>query len=189
MLRNMILLGTAVGVAVAFPMIYESRQDAIHDGLASRPAETRQERAPPVQLSLAQDRPTERQTESLAGRVVRLQGDRQGHFVGEFRFNGQRMDALIDTGATYVAMNRSTARRIGIDLQPDDFRHTVNTANGRTRAAAAVIGRLELGRIHVENVEALVLDDQALEGILIGMNFLNRLRRYSVEGGTLIMEQ
>jgi aspartyl protease family protein len=35
----------------------------------------------------------------------------------------------------------------------------------------------------------LVLDDRSLSGILIGMTFLNRLRRYSVESGTLILEQ
>jgi aspartyl protease family protein len=121
--------------------------------------------------------------------VVRLQSDQQGHFTGSFRFNGHHFDALIDTGATYLAMNRSSARRIGIDLQPEDFRFTVNTANGSTQAAMALIGRVELGRIILEDVETLVLDDRSLKGTLVGVNFLNRLSRYSVEAGTLVMEQ
>ena len=99
------------------------------------------------------------------------------------------MTGLIDTGATMVAINMSTARQIGIKLGNADFRGSAETANGRTRAAFVTINRLEIGRISVDNVEAAVLDDKALSGTLIGMTFLNRLRRYQVENGALLLEQ
>ena len=95
----------------------------------------------------------------------------------------------MDTGATLVAMNLSTARRIGIKVMPPDFKYTVKTANGETRAAGATIDRLQIGRILVENVEAVVLDDDALEGTLIGVSFLNRLTKYQVENGALLLVQ
>jgi aspartyl protease family protein len=189
MLRNMVLLGIAIGVTVAFPIIYESRKDVIHDVLAPAPVETRQEAAPTPQIALARPPAAQRASEAYTGRMVRLPGDQRGHFSGEFRFNGVRIEALVDTGATYVAINRSTARRIGIHLSTSDFRHEVNTANGRTRAAAVVVNRLEVGRIRLSGVETLVLEDSALDVILIGMNFLNRLKRFGVESGTLILEQ
>ena len=69
------------------------------------------------------------------------------------------------------------------------FRYEVDTANGRTRAAAATIDRLEIDRISVGPVQAVVLDDTALSGTLIGMSFLRQLRRFGVEAGTLILEQ
>jgi len=188
MLRNLVFLGAAVGLMVAFPIIYESRKDAIHEALAPGSAEPQPTTTVP-QIALAQPPATQRASESLAGRIVKLPSDRQGHFNGEFRFNGVRLQALVDTGATVVAINRSTARRIGIQLSASDFRHEVNTANGRTRAAAVVIDRLEIGRIQLSGLEAVVLDDDALGVILIGMNFLNQLRRYGVESGTLILEQ
>lgn len=50
----------------------------------------------------------------LTGRKVQLDADGRGHFIGDFQLNGRTVTALIDTGATVVALNRSTARRIGI---------------------------------------------------------------------------
>ena len=37
------------------------------------------------------------------------------------------------------------------------------------------IDRLQIGRISVDNMQAVVLDDKALHTNLIGMSFLNRL--------------
>ena len=95
----------------------------------------------------------------------------------------------MDTGATMVAINRSTARRIGISLSPGDFRHEVQTANGATKAAAAVIDRIQIGRITLQNVEAAVLDDAALDGALVGMSFLKRLSKFEMQDGALLMQQ
>jgi aspartyl protease family protein len=121
--------------------------------------------------------------------MVRLAADERGHFLADFKLNGRKVEALVDTGATTVAINASTARRIGISLKSSDFRHSVNTANGETRAAAVMIDRIEIGRVHVENIQAVVLDDKALSGTLIGMSFLKRLGKFEVENGTLLLVQ
>ena len=128
-------------------------------------------------------------TEVLLGRKVRIAADPRGHFNADFKLNGRSIDAMVDTGATLVAINLSTARRIGIQLTPGDFKYTVNTANGKTRAASATIERLQIGRILVENVDAVVLDDKALDGTLIGVSFLKRLAKYQVENGALLLVQ
>lgn len=72
---------------------------------------------------------------------------------------------------------------------PADFIYKVNTANGTTRAAAAVIDRIQIGRISLENVEAAVLEDSALQTTLVGMSFLKRLGRFQVENGALLLAQ
>ena len=92
---------------------------------------------------------------------------------------------MIDTGATFVALNESTARDIGIALQPSDFTAVVETANGRTKAARTRIDSLEIGDIRQDDVSALVLPDSAMSQTLIGMNVLNRLRSYEVRDGVL----
>jgi aspartyl protease family protein len=124
-----------------------------------------------------------------AGREVRLDADGTGHFRAEFRLNGVAVPALVDTGATLVAINRATARRIGLRLAEADFTAFADTANGRVRVAPVVIDRMTLGRIELDRVAAVVLDDRALSGTLVGMSFLSRLKRYSVEGGALALEQ
>ena len=96
---------------------------------------------------------------------------------------------MIDTGASVVAMNRTTARRVGVSPANSEFIHPVNTANGTVNAASARLDRLEIGGIVVRDVQAVVLDDNALSGTLIGMSFLNSLRRYRVENARLFLEQ
>lgn len=124
-----------------------------------------------------------------SGRSVELGMDGRGNFVSDFRLNGHRVTGVVDTGASAVAINATTARQIGISLAPSDFRYDVQTANGQTKAASAVIDEIAIGRIRVENVQAMVLDDDALSTTLVGMSFLNQLSHFQVEGDRLVLVQ
>ena len=99
------------------------------------------------------------------------------------------MEVLVDTGATLVAINESTARRIGIRLKPSDFKYKVRTANGITEAAAATIKEIRIGRVVVRDIRASVSRDESLSVILLGMSFLNKLKRFEVDSGTLVLAQ
>jgi aspartyl protease family protein len=125
---------------------------------------------------------------SLSGEE-RINADRQGHFVTQFRMNGRPVEAMVDTGATIVAISKSTARRLGISVVPADFIYSVQTANGTTKVARAVIGSIEFGSIRVRDVEAAVIDDKSLSGTLLGMSFLNQLKSFKVEDGELVLKQ
>lgn len=46
-----------------------------------------------------------------------------------------------------------------------------------------------LGKIALDNIDAVVIDDRALSTNLIGMSFLSRLGKYAVEDGELLMVQ
>ena len=127
--------------------------------------------------------------EDYSGRNTRIKADRRGHFVVEARLNGRRIEVLVDTGATSVAINKSMARRLGINLSSSDFKYQVNTANGAVKAAGAIIDRVEIGRVSVENVQAVVLPDQSLDVILLGMSFLNKLRSFEVKNSELVLRQ
>ncbi|TCL72000.1 TIGR02281 family clan AA aspartic protease [Rhizobium sp. BK251] len=120
---------------------------------------------------------------------VRLEPDARGHYTGSFKINGKPVDGLIDTGATYVALNESTARRLGFSGNQLDFRYAVNTANGETKAAHVTLDRIEIGSIKVRGVEAFVLKDAALSGTLVGMSFLQKLASYTVADGSLSLSQ
>jgi len=111
--------------------------------------------------------------------------NRDGHFTADFRINGRNVRGLIDTGATYVAINTSTARTLGLGLASSDFKHQVRTANGTTTAALVTLNRMEIGSISVDNVEAFVLGDKALSSTLIGMSFMNKLHSYRVTNNKL----
>lgn len=183
MLRKLIIFSMCAGTSASFPTLYQSNQEAIFSLLKSYVG-TESARADPASATPVSLRPGE-----TSGRKVRLAADARGHFTADFKLNGRAVEAMIDTGATVVALNRSTARRIGIPLAQLDFNQKIDTANGFARAAFVTIDRLQIGRISVDKVQAVVLDDKALAGTLIGMNFLNRLGKYQVENGTLMMMQ
>ena len=112
-----------------------------------------------------------------------------GHYVTDVRMNNRKVKVLVDTGATMVAMSESTARKIGIRLKPADFKYNVNTANGVAKMASVTIKEISIGNIRVKNVRAGVSKDGGLSTTLLGMSFLNKLRRFEVRGDTLLLEQ
>ncbi|WP_062207275.1 TIGR02281 family clan AA aspartic protease [Aureimonas sp. AU12] len=124
-----------------------------------------------------------------SGRSLRLDADADGHFRAQARFNGRPEPVLVDTGATYVAVSDTTARRLGVRLSPADFRYTAETANGPMPVAMATIDRLSIGGVEVRDVEAMVAKGNGLGTTLLGMSFLKKLKRYGVENGRLTLVQ
>ncbi len=127
-------------------------------------------------------------TPSTSG-SVEIAADSSGHYNGSFKVNGKQVEGLIDTGATFVALNESTARRLGFAANGLDFAYAVNTANGQTKAAHITLDRIEIGTLRVRQVEAFVLRDAALSQMLVGMSFLQKLGSYSVADGKLELRQ
>ena len=143
-----------------------------------------QRRVPMMRLSRAEAP----QEVSSRSRKVRLKGDRRGHFNVKVRVGGRTVPFVVDTGATAVAINMRTAKRLGLRIRKRDFTGRSSTANGIVAFAPATIPEIRIGGIRVRNVRAAVLPDKALSTNLLGMTFLNRLKRFSVEGNRLVME-
>src|SRR6516165_328452 len=115
---------------------------------------------------------------TTSGRSLMLESDRQGHFQVEARVEGRFVDFVVDTGASLVVLRESSAALAGIRPQSHDYNAIAVTANGRIRAARAMIDRIEVGGITVYDVPAMVLPDEALSKNLLGVSFLSRLKRY-----------
>lgn len=94
---------------------------------------------------------------------------------------------LIDTGASTVALSQSDAEALGFKLREEDFTGISMTANGPVPHAPVTLPELRVRTLKVKNVQATVLAS-GLDISLLGMSFLNRLRRYSVEDGQLVLE-
>lgn len=185
--RNLATLFVAVCLLAAVPHYLEKYQAASKRNRAAADAATSLASEPPAaSVAVAQINPA---IKPPSGRIMQLEADPSGHFRGDFRINGMELQGLVDTGATYVALNMATARRLGVHLAQSDFIHPVMTANGETKAAVATLDRVEIGNIRVTRVDAVVLSDDALQNSLIGMSFLNRLASYKVEGRTLTLKE
>ena len=111
--------------------------------------------------------------------------DRQFHITAAV--NRQPTSFLIDTGASFVALRESDARRAGIYPRPSDYTAPVSTANGMTRAARVMVEEIEIQGLRVRHVETFVLPDEQLGINLLGMSFLSELKSFEARGNELIL--
>ncbi|MCP4619843.1 MAG: TIGR02281 family clan AA aspartic protease [Bradyrhizobium sp.] len=124
-----------------------------------------------------------------SGRSISIPRDARGHFQTDARIDGQRIDFMVDTGASVVALNERSAARFGLRPSRGDYNATVTTANGTIKAARARIAMMDVGGLIVRDVDAMVLPDEALSENLLGLSFLSKLKRFEYANGRLVMEQ
>ncbi|MEA2877343.1 MAG: aspartyl protease family protein [Hyphomicrobiales bacterium] len=127
--------------------------------------------------------------QSSSYRTVTVQGDRLGHFQVEGSVDGRRLDFMVDTGASLVALRERDANRLGIFPAPRDYTARTSTANGVIAVAPVRLSSLEINGIRIYDVGAVVIPDKALGVNLLGMSFLSRVRRFEMANGRLVMEQ
>jgi aspartyl protease family protein len=129
------------------------------------------------------------QDNTQAGRSVSIARDGRGHFQTEGRIDGQRVGFMVDTGASVIALNESSAARIGVRPSQNDYNATVTTANGKVRAARTRLAMVDVGGLVVRDVDAMVLPDEALSENLLGLSFLSKLKRFEFANGRMVLEQ
>jgi len=119
------------------------------------------------------------------GKEVRLFADSGGHYFTTIRINGQQAQAMLDTGATSVAMNSQHAQSLGIRYT-DAPVQTVSTAAGRVQARRVTLNRVSLGDIEIHAVAATILEGNFPEVILLGNSFLSRVETNN-QGAVMIL--
>ena len=120
---------------------------------------------------------------------VELPADNYGHYQASVEVNGRTIRAMVDTGATVVAMSHRDARRAGITVATTDYTSRVRTANCIARVAPVTLSRVRIGDIVVRNVRGVVSEPGKLNGTLLGMSFLSRLSRFEIRSGRLILQE
>ena len=122
-------------------------------------------------------------TSDGGGRLT-LKVDRRGStYLVKVRIQGEPAYMIFDTGASYVSLTPSFARKVGVLPPRGAPEATMSTANGRAREAFGLLDRLDLGdRAHTRVTYVTCAgcafgEHQGLEVVgLLGMNVLRRYR-------------
>lgn len=122
------------------------------------------------------------------GDSVRLKAGRNGHFFAPADINGRKIDVMVDTGASMVALTYEDAERAGIFVSQADFTARSRTANGIARAAIVMIDEIEIGGITVRDVRGSVAEPGRQHITLLGMSFLGRLKSFQMRQGELLLQ-
>jgi aspartyl protease family protein len=120
-------------------------------------------------------------------RTVEIVRGRTGDFQIGSQVNGVNITMVLDTGASAVVLTQDAAKAAGLPLEVLVYDVTVETANGRTRAASVTLDRVAVGSIVERSVPALIAQPGQLRTSLMGMSFLNRLESYEVRTDKLLL--
>jgi aspartyl protease family protein len=121
------------------------------------------------------------------GRTVEMARTSAGDFHISTQVNGAKVSMVLDTGASTVMLTRDAAVAAGLPVEMIKYNVNIDTANGRTYAAAAIIDRIAVGGIVERNVPALIAQPGTLKTSLLGMSFLSRLQGWEVRGDKVVM--
>ena len=117
--------------------------------------------------------------------AVKLQRNRQGHYVMTGKINNVDAEFLLDTGATDVVIPEALAKQFNlIRGRPQQAR----TANGIVTVYDTSIAELSIGAITLYNVSASINPAMAPPAILLGMSALEQVE-FIQRGDSLTLRQ
>jgi len=116
---------------------------------------------------------------------VRLQQNRQGHYVVHGEINEIPVVFLLDTGATQVSIPAHIAEQLNLK---GNGASRVNTANGSTTVYQTKLQQLSIGNIYLYDVSAHINPSMQSNEILLGMSALKRVE-FSQVGKQLILRE
>jgi aspartyl protease family protein len=120
--------------------------------------------------------------------VVAITADARGQFFTTVHINGRSTTAIVDTGATALALGAAEAARLGVSYAGAQ-RVRMYTANGETWGYRVQLPVVRLGAIAVSNVEAVIqAGPHPLRETLLGMSFLNQVEMRR-SGNTLTLSR
>lgn len=118
---------------------------------------------------------------------VTLSADARGQFFASGAVNGRSVRFVVDTGATFTALSRTVAQRLGLDYRGGRPTKSM-TANGVVKGWQVTLGTVRIGDLTEHSVEAVVFDNDALSVVLLGTNFLARFDMHR-QGSTLVLRR
>ncbi len=124
----------------------------------------------------------------LDGNRIEVPVGNDGHYQLTAQVNGVNVRFVIDTGASSIALGPRDAERVGIDPANLAYIGEAQTANGTVQTAPVRLDSVAIGDIRDEGVPAMVLRAD-LDQSLMGMSYLSRFARVSIEGNRLVLER
>lgn len=121
------------------------------------------------------------------GGSIVLSAEPNGQFFARGHINGRPVPCIIDTGASLTALSTASAQRIGLDYE-DGVPIKSMTANGIADGWRISLDSIRIGDVTVRNVDAVVVDNDALPIVLLGMSYLGRFDMHR-QGDKLVLHR
>ncbi len=117
--------------------------------------------------------------------AVELERSADGHFYANVLINGTRVRALVDTGASGIALSREDARNAGVATSIAMPEVVGRGADGDVFGEQVTIERIVLGHRSAEGMDAIVLNSG--QQTLLGQSFLSQFDAVEICGETMVL--
>ena len=118
--------------------------------------------------------------------AIELQRSADGHFYADVQINGATVRALVDTGATQIALSRADAGSAGIATSIGMPNVIGEGASGAVHGEVVTLDRVSLGPRSAEGMRAVVLEGG--EQSLLGQSFLSKFDSVEIRGDTMVLK-
>lgn len=118
--------------------------------------------------------------------TVELERSSDGHFYADVEINGATVHALVDTGASGIALSREAARSAGLATSIGMNDVVGEGADGAVHGEYVNLERVTLGSKTVENMQAIVLNSGELT--LLGQEFLSKFDSVEIRGDVMVLK-
>jgi aspartyl protease family protein len=126
-------------------------------------------------------------SQSVSGEAIEIKRRDDGHYWLRLEVNGTPVQFLIDSGATTTAINESTAVEASIDVDRSGYPVIISTANGRVTAKRGSIQTLIIGPHRIQK-HPVVVSESFGDTNVLGMNFLDTMKSWKVEGNVMTLQ-
>jgi aspartyl protease family protein len=122
---------------------------------------------------------------STSDGAVEIERSPDGHFYADVEINGATVHALIDTGASGIALSREDARTAGVATSIGMPEVVGEGADGAVHGEYVTLDRISLGPKTAEKMEAVVLNSGELT--LLGQAFLGKFDSVEIHGDLMVL--
>jgi clan AA aspartic protease (TIGR02281 family) len=116
---------------------------------------------------------------------VELDRASDGHFYADVEINGSKVHALVDTGASVIALSREDARSAGVATSIGMNDVVGQGADGAVHGEVVTLDRIQLGDKQAEKMPAIILNSG--EQSLLGQEFLTKFESVQIRGDKMVL--
>lgn len=129
--------------------------------------------------------PSSSSSSEIAGDAITLERSYDGHFYADVEINGAIVHALVDTGASGIALSRDDARKAGLAPSIGMPGVVGEGADGAVHGEYVTLDRVTLGGKTETGMEAIILNSGGQT--LLGQSFLSHFASIEMRGDQMVL--
>lgn len=181
-MRELALLAVAIAAFVAAAFVpggaFDSASEKVEDLASATNGRT--------QVPAARQSGSDDSYAAWVAGTTELPRAADGHFYADVSVNGARVEFLVDTGASVIALTGADARAAGLYWSSADVHPVARGASGPVQGVEVTLDRVALGGHVARDVRAVIVPE-GLAISLLGQSFLATVQPLRIDADRMVL--